>query len=535
MVSATLMAREMRAAARQPFTYNLRYLGAAALVLVCALSAFDERNDAEWGARVFPLLHSTLLTAIWVLVPLLAADCLSRERREKTLPLLFLTPLTPRQIVQAKGMAHGLRALTLWLAVVPVLAIAFMAGGVSWSDLALSLLLSFSSICLAMAAGLLASACAQVWMRALALAAIFAFLFLGGFILVMATLLGDASAWDPLEILGQGFAWAVGTRGNWEPAFGAVVASGPVSLPIGVNLPLLVQFGIIAAGSLAVLLLAVRLAAWRVSRTWRENPPPERVVRLRQRLCTPQYFKRFFQRWMRWELNRNPIGWLERRSWSARIVTWSWMAVFLCVYSSLLANLELYRRGFDLIQNLLAWLLILAVAISSAGSFRRERETGLLELLLVSPLREWQIIGGRLRGLWTQFIPAIFILLSCWLYLARFLTDTQNSSHEVLYYGAALLTLPAFGLYNSVARSNFPLALLGTLVLCFLVPQMLARIDDFLNIVLELLGQTFLPLQAGFDKSLLAMAIQLLLALACVWRLHRNLKRRKFALDAKPV
>ena len=59
-----------------------------------------------------------------------------------------------------------------------------------------------------------------------------------------------------------------------------------------------------------------------------------------------------------------------------------------------------------------------------------------------------------------------------------------------------------------MARSNFPLALLGTLLLCFLVPQMLARIDDFLNIVLELLGQTFLPLQAGLDKSLLALAIQ---------------------------
>ena len=118
------------------------------------------------------------------------------------------------------------------------------------------------------------------------------------------------------------------------------------------------------------------------------------------------------------------------------------MPCSFALYSSPLANLELYRRGFDLIQNLLAWLLILAVAVSSAGSFRRERETGLLELLLVSPLREWQIIGGRLRGLWTQFIPAMVLLLGCWLYLARFLSDNQNSSPQVLYYGVGAADAP---------------------------------------------------------------------------------------------
>ena len=54
--------------------------------------------------------------AIWVLVPLLVADCLSRERREGTLGLLFLTPLTANDIVIAKGLSHGLRAVTLCFA-----------------------------------------------------------------------------------------------------------------------------------------------------------------------------------------------------------------------------------------------------------------------------------------------------------------------------------------------------------------------------------------------------------------------------------
>ena len=41
-----------------------------------------------------------------------------------------------------------------------------------------------------------------------------------------------------------------------------------------------------------------------------------------------------------------------------------------------------------------------------SGSFRRERETGVLELLLVAPLSTHQIVWGRLRAIWGQFAPA---------------------------------------------------------------------------------------------------------------------------------
>jgi len=41
-------------------------------------------------------------------VPMLAADCVSRERREGTLGLLFLTPLDARGIMLAKSMVHHL-------------------------------------------------------------------------------------------------------------------------------------------------------------------------------------------------------------------------------------------------------------------------------------------------------------------------------------------------------------------------------------------------------------------------------------------
>ena len=102
---------------------------------------------ASMGGALFGSLHFTLFWAIWILVPLLTADCISRERREGTLGLLFMTQLKANDIVVAKGLAHGLRALTLWLAVLPVVTIPFLMGGVSWPEVVLSAAINFSAIC----------------------------------------------------------------------------------------------------------------------------------------------------------------------------------------------------------------------------------------------------------------------------------------------------------------------------------------------------------------------------------------------------
>ncbi len=158
--------RELRSAARQPFTYYLRVLGVAALLLEGLLFGLRQGFSSNLGGALFGSLHSALFLAIWILVPLLTADCLSRERREGTLGLLFLTPLHARGIVVAKGLAHGLRAVTLWVAVLPVLTIPFLLGGIGWSQALLSVFVNFSAICWALAAGLLASAWNRTWARA---------------------------------------------------------------------------------------------------------------------------------------------------------------------------------------------------------------------------------------------------------------------------------------------------------------------------------------------------------------------------------
>ena len=159
--------RELRAEARHPFNYWVRVLAASAVSIVFALIIWDQPGSpAELGARLFSTLNATVFVTIWILVPLLISDCISREKREGTLGLLFLTPLTSGGIVLGKSLIHGLRASTLFLAALPVLALPFLLGGVTWQNAAFALLLNLVAMLLAMAAGLLASSWAKDWARA---------------------------------------------------------------------------------------------------------------------------------------------------------------------------------------------------------------------------------------------------------------------------------------------------------------------------------------------------------------------------------
>ena len=124
------------------------------------------------GGIIFNQLNLGILIAIWVIVPLLTGDCLSRERREGTLGLLFLTPLKPVGIVIGKGLTHALRGLTFVLVAFPILAVPILLGGVNGPQIVQAMLKNGTALFLALSSGLFASACCREWNRALLLAEI---------------------------------------------------------------------------------------------------------------------------------------------------------------------------------------------------------------------------------------------------------------------------------------------------------------------------------------------------------------------------
>lgn len=92
----------------------------------------------------------------------------------------------------------------------------------------------------------------------------------------------------------------------------------------------------------------------------------------------------------------------------------------------------------------------------------------MLELLLVSPLREEEIVWGRVRGLWGQFMPAAALLLILWSYLS--VIFRAHAFGTIWSAGLTLALLPLIGLYFSVRCRTFLVALGLTFMVGILLP-----------------------------------------------------------------
>ena len=180
-------------------------------------------------------------------------------------------------------------------------------------------------------------------------------------------------------------------------------------------------------------------------------------------------------------------------------------------------------------QYLLASLLILGVAFTASGSFRQECQTGAMELLLVTPLKVPQILRGRIRGVWGQFLPATVVLALAWLWLLKDASlfagydYTSDTSHMQvfsfvlpLFFISSFFLLPGIGLFFSLQRLHFVGAWLLTCATGLLVPALSCW----------WIKQSWL-----FAVSAL-FATQFVLALISRVLLERNLTRRKFALGS---
>jgi ABC-type transport system involved in multi-copper enzyme maturation permease subunit len=554
MIVLPAIERELRAQARLGSTYTLRVLGASVLLAASVYFVMNTRQLPDQGGQLFGLLNGSLFLSIWFFVPLLAADCISCERREGTLGLLFMTPLKSRDIVLAKSFVHGLRALTLLLAVIPVMAIPFLMGGVGWREAVWSALVNFSSLGGALAAGLLASSLSKRWLRAQIFACLLGvsfavvFVYVAGCLTIHTSMPGPTLRLRPYAppsyspvvnrdmIVLAGFRATTDFGGVWGPMFAAMSKLGKSSwLVTGACLPLL---------SLLFLLISIELAAGRLRRVWQEEPPSGPRLWLEQKLVTPIVGVAFLHRWMRRKLERNPIGWLEQRTWSGRLVTWSWFAVMVSLYSAGLGG-QYASRVVNNLQTLMGWLLLLGIASSASGSFQRERETGVMELLLVSPMTEGQIIGGRIRGLFGQFLPAAALFIGVWIYFHQAMPEWGNPVEMQFFCGACLI-LPVIGLYYSLRRKNFITAFLSTVFMGLLLPVIIGGVFSFLLPLLLMdgfgsalyqfdnsPGGAFAGGPAAALRQLAASpgfltVLQLAVAVRCARRLYHDLKRRNF-------
>jgi ABC-type transport system involved in multi-copper enzyme maturation permease subunit len=153
-----ILQRELLVSAR---SYRLGWLRAAVgagAVVTLALSSVGEGSALRGsGEGLFNDFFVLGAAGLFLLTPAVTCDVISRERREGTLGLLLMTPLSVKAVVLGKATAGMLRTGVVWLAMVPVLVVPVLLGGVSVAHLVTALAVQWVLGGLGLAAGLLSS------------------------------------------------------------------------------------------------------------------------------------------------------------------------------------------------------------------------------------------------------------------------------------------------------------------------------------------------------------------------------------------
>ena len=154
--------RELRVSARNKATHRWRILfatgavtiGGALAVLSGMLGVFGVSQLGVWTFGALKWIAFVWAGSAGIF---LTSDCLSEEKREGTLGLLFLTDLRGHDVVLGKLLASSLRTFYSLLAIFPVMAVSFCFGGVAEDDFRHSLLAICNTLFFSLSLGMVIS------------------------------------------------------------------------------------------------------------------------------------------------------------------------------------------------------------------------------------------------------------------------------------------------------------------------------------------------------------------------------------------
>jgi ABC-type transport system involved in multi-copper enzyme maturation permease subunit len=388
MTFLPVVERELRVAARRRGTYWGRF---AAAVIGTALAAYvllaAEGTNEKVGADLFAVVSTVVFLYATVAGTLVTCDCLSEEKREGTLGLLFLTDLKGHDVVLGKLAATSVNAFYGMLAVLPMLAIPFILGGVSQAEMLRVVLVAINLLFFFLSIGLFVSALCRKDNWALGLSILI------GLILVVG---------GPLVVAFNPHATALlltsPATGCFQ-AFDSVYTTQPPS-----------DFWTNAGVTFLYSWIFFGLACWIVPRSWQDGAAGKKMPWNRRESPVRRSRSRTAL------LEANPFLWRVARSGRKRLLIWLTLGALTLIwrrYFRLISPL-LMDPGVDLFLLVPAGLILKAwIAAEASRTFSEDHRSGGMELLLTTPLHERDIVRGQMLSLWRQFAwPVAAVLLA---------------------------------------------------------------------------------------------------------------------------
>ena len=440
MTLLPIVVRELRVTARSRSFYRARFwtaLGSIAFgsyVMLLFSASGSLGGSLSTGRTAFVVL-SSLGFFYCIGLSRNTMDCISEEKREGTLGLLFLTDLKGYDVVLGKLCANSVRSFYALLATVPVVCCVWVMGGVSGLELWRMVLALLNVFFFSHAAGLLVSTLSREARRAHAAAA--------------ALLRGLFHRNSPA---GGTAPNTINSRARrscsrmFSPAFACQEAEmvGSRFSPYWRSL-LLVHLN-------AWLFLAV--ASLALPRCWQDKPVKTDTrwrTRLRQWCYGPPAAREALRLRL---IGTNPFLWLVSRNRLGQITVWGVLGVIACGWVWIWLASKVHLRDamplFVMIILLYHGVLKFWMASEASSHLSEQRRSGALEYLLCcTPLSVPEILRGQWLALRRRFLrPMIAVLVLDVVFTVLSLTSAarNNASDEgyfIIYVLAAMLMLVA--------------------------------------------------------------------------------------------
>jgi hypothetical protein len=427
MIFLPIVARELRVAARRHSTYWLRSAAALAAI-VFGTWIFLEIGpsgmaQSELAFALFAILTGSAVFYALFNGVLATFDCLSREKREGTLGLLFLTDLKGYDVVLGKLAASSLNAFYGVLAVLPMLGIPLLMGGITPGEMARMALLALDTLFFSLALGMFVSALCRSARTSIQLAVAVLLFFTAACPAVEAWLeyLGKWPKHRYLLMLpspGFGYYCAFDHQYKIAPAW-----MGPA--------PFWESMAVLNALGWVFLILASLVTPC----AWQDKPAGVSGLRWRARWRQWSYGgaaeRAAFRKRL---LDANAYFWLAARSRSKPAFLWAALGLLACAWVWGIA--EFHRDWFTEATYVMTGLLLNALIktwfASEAGrQLAEDRLEGAFELLLPTPLSVRDILRGQFLALKRQFLGPVLVVLAANLFFMSMLSTRLTGTDMI--------------------------------------------------------------------------------------------------------
>ena len=476
MTFLPIVARELRVASRRPGTFWVRSAAALGILVVGMwyFFVYSGRPPNEIAMGLFCILTGSvlfycLLSGVWF-----TADCLSEEKREGTLGLLFLTDLKGYDVVFGKLAASSVNGFYAVLAVVPILALPLLLGGVTPGEFGRMAVVVVNTLFFSLTLGMCASAMSRSPRKAMALTLVL--------LLFFTAFLPACGAWRLMagKVSQVATRWLVTSVGfAYYHAFDVSYATHERQFWWSV--------GVIHGLGWVFLLLASAIAPW----SWHDRPAGAQALRWRERWQWWSYGD-FAERsaFRKRLLDRSACFWLAARARLGPAYVWAVIGLVACGWTWGLARARrdwLDQSTYVLTGLLLNLLIKVWFALEAGRHLAEDRRQGALELLLSTPLTVRDILRGQLLALKRQFLgPTAVTLLVFFMFMMAAASDEmllenpEDRSFWVLCWTAGMAMLVAdlaalywVGMWNALSARNPTRAAAGNLGRILVLPWVL--------------------------------------------------------------